>query len=75
LSKPIVSRALGVQPWQVTEANEHARKMGCGTPFREDGLFEGSREAVKRYVKEVNRERPDGEARIVNYDGGYGDPT
>lgn len=75
MGKPIVSNALAVDPRQVPEANEVAKKLGCGTPFREDGKFEGSRYHVKKYVEGINRERRDGEARIVNYDGGYGDPT
>jgi len=71
----IRSRALKVHPSQVAEANEVAKSMGCGTPFGRDGMFEASRSQTKRYVEALNRRRGDGEARIVNYDGGYGDPT
>ena len=71
----ISSRALKVHPSQVAEANRMAHEMGCGTPFRSDGMLEARRSEVKRYVNEINRRRGDGEARIVNYDGGYGDPT
>ena len=75
MGKPIKSRALSCHPSQVAAANEHAKKMGCGEPFRGDGTFEGDRALVKKYVTGVNRERPDGQALLVNYDGGYGDPT
>jgi hypothetical protein len=76
LKNPIIrSHALKVHPSQVAEANEVSRAMGCGTPFGADGMFEASRSQTKRYVEELNRRRGEGEARIVNFDGGYGDPT
>lgn len=76
LKNPTIrSNALKVHPSQVAEANRVAQGMGCGAPFCQDGTFEASRSGTKRYVEEINRRRGDGEARIVNYDGGYGDPT
>ena len=75
MGKEIKSRALSCHPSQVAAANEHAKKMGCGEPFQGDGTFVADRAGVKRYVTEINRERPEGQPRIVNYDGGYGDPT
>ena len=71
----IRSRALKVHRSQVAEANKVAEAMGCGNPFERDGTFVGRRSEVKRYVEELNRRRGEGEARIVNFDGGYGDPT
>lgn len=72
----IRSDALSVDPRQVREANEWAKKMGCGEPFRPDGQFEAGRSLVKKYVTELNKRAVDrGEDRIVNFDGGYGDPT
>ena len=69
-----ISRALRVTPGQAAEANRVAREMGCGNPFRVDGMFEGTRNEKKKYMRELNRRREDrGESRIVNYDGGYGD--
>jgi hypothetical protein len=71
----ICSTALAVHRSQVEEANAVAQRMGCGTPFASDGTFVGRRSEVKRYVSEINRRRGEGEARLVNFDGGYGDPT
>ncbi len=72
---PIIrSRALQVHPSQVAEANRVSQEMGCGTPFASDGMFVARRSETKRYVEEINRRRGEGEARIVNFDGGYGDP-
>ena len=69
-----ISRALRVGKRQIAEANRAAQAMGCGTPFREDGCFEGTRAEKKRYMREVNRRRVDqGQPRLVNFDGGYGD--
>lgn len=71
-----VSSALRVGKNQITEANEAAKSMGCGAPFRADGMFEGTRSEKKHYMQEINRRRVDhGEPRMVNYDGGYGDET
>ena len=71
-----VSRSLRVGKRQIAEANRAAEAMGCGAPFRDDGMFEGSRAEKKRYMQEVNRRRADqGEPRVVNFDGGYGDET
>ncbi len=71
-----VSRALAVGRSQIAEANEAAQGMGCGAPFRADGKFEGTRSEKKRYMRELNRRREDqGQARFVNFDGGYGDET
>ncbi len=70
------SRALRVGGGQIAEANEAAKAMGCGEPFRDDGMFEGTRTDKKRYMQEINRRREDrGEPRLVNFDGGYGDET
>lgn len=72
--KEDISRALSVHPRQVAEANRVAEAMGCGTPFRPDGRFVGTRAEKKRYMRELNRRRADyGQPRIVNFDGGYGD--
>ena len=69
-----VSRSLRVGKNQIAEANEVAQGMGCGTPFRADGMFEGTRAQKKRYMREINRRRADhGEPRFVNLDGGHGD--
>jgi hypothetical protein len=69
-----VSRALRVGQKQLAEANEVAQAMGCGAPFRADGMFEGTRTEKKRYMQELNRRRADqGEPRLVNFDGGHGD--
>lgn len=70
------SRALKVHPSQVAEANQVAQSMGCGAPFRRDGMYEDSRANKKRYMRELNRRAVDnGQDRIVNFDGGYGDET
>ena len=71
----IRSMALKVHRSQVEEANAVAASMGCGFPFDKDGSFTARRSEVKRYVNEINKRRGDGEARLVNFDGGYGDPT
>lgn len=74
--KSDVSHALRVGKRQIAEANQVAQEMGCGTPFRSDGMFEGTRAQKKRYMRELNRRRADqGEPRVVNFDGGYGDET
>lgn len=71
-----VSRSLRVGKKQIAEANRIAQEMGCGTPFRSDGMFEATRSEKTKYMKEVNRRRVDrGEPRVVNLDGGYGDET
>jgi hypothetical protein len=71
-----ISRSLKVHPKQAAEANAAAQKMGCGTPFRKDGMFVGGRRAKARYMREMNKRREDhGQDRMVNYDGGYGDVT
>ena len=70
------SRALRVHPSQVAEANGVAQSMGCGAPFRDDGMFEDSRSNKANYMREVNKRAEDrGEARFVNFDGGYRDVT
>jgi hypothetical protein len=68
-------RSLDVHPSQVAEANEYARKLTGFELFRGDGKMEASRSQVKKYVEALNRNRPEGQARLVNFDGGYGDPT
>ena len=69
-----VSRSLRVGKKQIAKANQVAQEMGCGTPFRKDGMFEGTRTEKKRYMREINRRRADhGQDRFVNLDGGYGD--
>ena len=71
-----ISRSLRVGTNQLAEANEVAQTMGCGTPFRADGMYEGTRAEKKRYMQELNRRRVDqGEPRLVNLDGGHGDET
>jgi hypothetical protein len=71
-----VSRALRVGKKQLPKANEFAQSVGCGTPFRSDGMFEGTRSEKKKYMQELNRRRADqGEPRLVNLDGGHGDET
>ena len=71
-----VSRSLRVSKKQLPEANKVAQEMGCGTPFRSDGMYEGTRAEKKRYMQELNRRRVDqGEPRLVNLDGGHGDET
>jgi hypothetical protein len=67
--------ALDVHPSQVVEANRVSREI-CGRElFRPDGRMEASRSQKKEYMKGINDRRQDGEARIVNRDGGYGDET
>lgn len=71
-----VSHGLSVHPSQVKDANEVAKSMGCGEPFRPDGRYEDTRSNKKRYMHELNKRLVDrGESRIVNFDGGYGDET
>ena len=72
-----ISRALRAGKNQVAEANEFAQSVGCGAPFRsEDGIFEADRNTKKRFIQESNKRRVDqGEPRVVNFDGGYGDET
>ena len=72
--KSDISRSLRVGRTQIPEANQVAQEMGCGAPFRADGMFEGTRSEKKRYMQEINRRRVDqGESRMVNLDGGHGD--
>ena len=72
-----VSRALRAGKSQLAEANEFAQSVGCGAPFRaHDGMFEADRNTKKRFIQESNKRRVDqGEPRVVNFDGGYGDET
>ena len=71
-----VSRALRAGPSQLAEANDFAQSVGCGAPFRSDGMFESDRNTKKRFIQESNKRRVDhGESRVVNFDGGYGDET
>lgn len=70
------SNALAVGPSQVREANEFAQSIGCGTPFGANGKPVMDRLTKKRYMQELNKRRVDqGESRLVNFDGGYGDET
>lgn len=70
------SDALRVGKNQIGKANAVAQEMGCGAPFRADGRWEGTRAEKKQYMREINRRRADlGQARLVNFDGGYGDET
>ena len=74
--RPDISRALRVGKDQIHEANEFARSVGCGTPFGADGHPVMDRAQKKRYMRALNERRVDqGEARLVNHDGGYGDET
>jgi hypothetical protein len=66
---------MAVHPKQVEAANEHAQRLGVGRPFGTDGILRLSRSQMKRYIEGINRHRPEGQERIVNFDGGYGDPT
>lgn len=76
LEKRDISRALKVAPKQAKRANEIAQEMGCGTPFRKDGMFEATRACKNRYMQEINRRAADnGQQRLVNFDGGFGDVT
>lgn len=72
-----ISRSLRAGKSQIAEANEFAQSVGCGCPFRaDDGNFEGDRNTKKRFMQESNKRRVDqGESRLVNFDGGYGDET
>ena len=71
------SNALRVGKNQIAAANEAAKEMGCGEPFQaSNGKPQFTRPELKRYTQELNRRRADqGEARLVNFDGGYGDET
>lgn len=71
------SRALRAGRNQVAGANEFAQSVGCGAPFRaSDGMFVADRNTKKRFIREANKRRVDqGEPRVVNFDGGYGDET
>jgi hypothetical protein len=73
----ISSRALRAGKNQIAECNEFAQSVGCGAPFRADnGYFEADRNTTKRFIQESNKRRVDqGEPRVVNFDGGYGDET
>ena len=74
--KADISRALRVGKGQINAANEFAQSVGCGTPFGADGHPVMDRATKKRYTKALNERRVDqGEARLVNFDGGYGDET
>ena len=71
-----ISRALKVHPDQVAESNEVSQGMGCGAPFRKDGMYVDTRTNKKRYMQEINRRAADaGDDKLVNFDGGYGDLT
>jgi len=71
------SRALRAGKNQVAQANAFAQSVGCGTPFSaEDGIFRADRNTKNRFIRESNKRRVDqGEPRVVNFDGGYGDET
>ena len=71
------SRALRAGKSELARANAFAQKVGCGCPFRADnGYFEADRNTTKRFIQEGNKYRVDqGEPRVVNFDGGYGDET
>ena len=70
------SGALRVGKNQIGPANDAAQEMGCGRPFGDDGKPEFTRPEKKKYMQEINHRRLDqGEARFVNFDGGYGDET
>jgi hypothetical protein len=71
-----ISRALRAGKSQIAEANAFAQSVGCGAPFRPDGIFEADRNTKNRFIRESNKRRVDqGEPRVVNFDGGYGDET
>ena len=71
-----ISRALRVGRTQIATANRQAEEMGCGAPFQADGHWYGTRAEKKKYMQELNRRRADqGEPKLVNFDGGYGDET
>ena len=73
--------SMGADPSQVEAANAYAKKitekngMGGITPFRPDGQCVATRIDFTRYINAINKNRPDGQPRLVNFDGGYGDPT
>ena len=70
------SNALAVGPSQIADANEFAQSVGCGTPFGSNGKPVMDRATKKRYMQALNERRVDqGEQRLVNFDGGYGDET
>jgi hypothetical protein len=70
------SRALRVGKSQIARANEVAKSMGCGEPFTETGHPEFTTPEKQKYMRELNKRRVDqGESRLVNFDGGYGDET
>lgn len=68
------SDAMGVLPRQVPEANERLVRLGIDGKYKRNGVFKGRRSQVKKLVDEENARRGD-RPKIVNYDGGYGDPT
>lgn len=63
---PLLSDAAGVQPDQIPEAMEHARKVGIPTDFTPDGraIFT-DRGHRKRYCEAIG---------LYDRSGGYGDP-
>lgn len=62
---PIFSKALGVHPEQVQEANEHARRIGVPTEHTKDGkAILTDRAHRKRYLKAMG---------FRDNDAGYGD--
>ena len=71
------SNALRVGKNQIAAANEAALAMGCGEPFNaSNGKPAFTRPELKKYTQELNHRRVDqGEARLVNFDGGHGDET
>lgn len=70
------SRALRVGKNQIAAANAAAKSMGCGEPFTETGHPEFTTPEKQKYMRELNKRRVDqGESRLVNFDGGYGDET
>ena len=70
------SNALRVGKNQIGPANEFAQSIGCGEPFGDDGKPVMDRATKRQYMRELNKRRADaGEARLVNFDGGYGDET
>ena len=71
------SNALRVGKNQIAAANQAAKEMGCGEPFQaKNGKPQFTRPELKKYTQELNARRSDqGEARFVNFDGGYGDET
>ncbi len=70
------SNALRVGPSQIEAANEFAQSVGCGTPFEADGKPRLTRAVKAKLMRAYNERREDlGQARFVNFDGGYGDET